>query len=406
VRRTRSETLSQAVRTVVRNPGRSFLTMLGLAIGVAAFIAMVSFGAGARGSVLAQFEVLGTRLLRVQSSVGRIDVGDRAPMPLTDAEVVALRQDGMSFESVVPTVKQVHHVSTPTSRFSTNIMGTTQSFVDVHEWTLLTGGMFDETDVQQRARVAVLGTTVVRELFGGTDPLGKTITIGAVALPCRVIGVLNSKGQTTGGQDLDDILLIPVTTFDAFFGIPKGYEEIHIQVRSRDLLETAIAESVAIVRRLHRLSDSDPNDFHISSPVQSARVADYVSQILTTLLISIAAVSLLVGGIGVMNIQLVAVAERTQEIGIRAAIGASPRQILVQFLSEAAVLSLVGAGAGVFFGWLTSYLVAEAMNWSPNLSPLTLIGAAAFGTLVGVAFGYLPARRAAQLQPIEALRHE
>lgn len=403
--RTRSETLGQAVRTAVRNPGRSMLTMLGLAIGVAAFIAMVSFGSGARGSVLAQFEVLGTRLLRVQTEVGRIDVGDQAPKPLTDAEVTALRREGTSFERVTPTVSQLYHVSTPTTRFRTHVMGTTGDFVDVHDWPLLTGGMFDESDVQQGAKVAVLGATVVRELFGRTDPLGRTVTIGA-NLPCRVIGVLDSKGQTTGGQDLDDILLIPVMTFQAYLGIPKGYEEIHVQVRSRDLLETAIDESVSIVRRAHRLSDDDPDDFRISSPVQSARVADYVSRILTTLLIGIAAVSLLVGGIGVMNIQLVAVAERTKEIGIRSAIGASPRQILLQFLSEATVLSLIGAGAGVFLGWLTSYLVAEAMNWSPNLSPLTLIGAAAFGTLVGVSFGYLPARRAAQLQPIDALRHE
>lgn len=403
--RTRSETLGRAVRTAVRNPGRSVLTMLGLAIGVGAFIAMVSFGSGARSSVLQQFEVLGTRLLRVQSKVGRIDIGDRAPKPLTDADVLALRRDGTSFERVTPTVTQVHHINGPTARYSTHVMGTTREFVDVHEWPLTTGGMFDDSDVQHRAKVAVLGATVVRELFGRTDPVGQTIRIGA-SLPCRIIGVLASKGQTTGGQDLDDILLVPVTTFQAFLGIPQGYEEIHVQVRSREMLEAAIVETKSIVRRAHRVSSADPDDFGISSPVQSARAASHVSQILTALLIGIAAVSLLVGGIGVMNIQLVSVAERTKEIGVRSAIGASPRQILVQFLSEAVVLSLTGSAAGVLLGWLASYFVAEAMGWSPNLSPLTLIGSAAFGTMVGVAFGYLPARRAAQLQPIEALRHE
>lgn len=403
--RTRSETLGRAVRTAVRNPGRSVLTMLGLAIGVGAFIAMVSFGSGARSSVLQQFEVLGTRLLRVQSNVGRIDVGDRAPKPLTDADVLALRRDGTSFDRVTPTVTQVHHINSPTARYSTHVMGTTREFVDVHEWPLTTGGMFHDSDVQHRAKVAVLGATVVRELFGRTDPVGQTITIGA-SLPCRIIGVLASKGQTTGGQDLDDILLVPVTTFQAFLGIPQGYEEIHVQVRSRGMLDAAIVETKSIVRRAHRVSIEDPDDFRISSPVQSARAANYVSQILTALLIGIAAVSLLVGGIGVMNIQLVSVAERTKEIGVRSAIGASPRQILVQFLSEAVVLSLTGSAVGVLLGWLASYLVAEAMGWSPNLSPLTLIGSAAFGTMVGVAFGYLPARRAAQLQPIEALRHE
>lgn len=401
----RSETLSNAVRTAVRNPGRSGLTMLGLAIGVGAFIAMVSFGSGARGSVLQQFEVLGTRLLRVQSNVGRIDVGNVAPKPLTDADVIDLQRDGTTFKRVTPTVSQVHHVSTAVASYSTHVMGTTSEFDEVQEWQLFTGGMFDDSDEQQRAKVAVLGATVVRELFGASDPVGRMITIGT-SLPCRVIGVLASKGQTTGGRDLDDIVIIPLTTFRAFLGIPQGYQEIHMQVRSRELLEEAIAETTAIMRRSHRLAGSDPDDFRISSPVRSARAASYVSEILTALLIGIASVSLLVGGIGVMNIQLVSVAERTKEIGIRSAIGASPRQILVQFLSEAVVLSLLGSAAGVLLGWLASTLVAEAMGWSANLTVLTLVGSAAFGTSIGVAFGYLPARRAAQLQPIDALRHE
>lgn len=403
--RRRSETVRNAVRTAIRNPGRSGLTMLGLAIGVGAFIAMVSFGSGARGSVLQQFEVLGTRLLRVQSNVGRIDVGNVAPKPLSDADVIALRRDGTTFERVTPTVTQVRRVSTAAATYTTHVMGTTSEFDEVQEWQLLTGGMFDESDEQQRAKVTVLGATVVRELFGDLDPVGQMITIGA-NLPCRVIGVLASKGQTTGGRDLDDIALIPVTTFRAFLGVPKGYEEIHMQVRSREMLQEAIAEATSIVRRSHRLSPTERDDFRISSPVQSARAASYVSEILTALLIGIAAVSLLVGGIGVMNIQLVSVAERTKEIGIRSAIGASPRQILVQFLSEAVVLSLTGSAAGVLLGWLASSLVAEAMGWSANLTVLTLAGSAAFGTLVGVAFGYLPAQRAAQLQPIDALRHE
>lgn len=405
MRRMRSEVLGRAVRSAVRNPGRTLLTILGLAIGVGAFLAMVSFGSGARGSVLQQFEVLGTRLLRIQSKVGRIDVGSQAPKPLTDADVLALRRDGTVFERVTPTVTQVHHVSTTNTRYSTSVMGTTPEFVVVHDWSLMAGGMFDATDMQQRAKVAVLGTTVVDQLFGSTDPLGRTINIGD-SLPCRVIGVLASKGQTTGGRDLDDIVLIPVTTFQAFLGTPQGYEEIHIQVRSRDLLDTAIAEAKAIVRHSHGLLDGEPDDFGVSSPVQSARVADYVSQILTALLMGIASVSLLVGGIGVMNIQLVSVAERTKEIGIRSAIGASPRQILIQFLAEAVVLSLTGSLLGVALGWVASALVAKAMAWSGNLSVLTILGATLFGTSVGVAFGYLPAKRAAQLQPIDALRHE
>jgi putative ABC transport system permease protein len=205
---------------------------------------------------------------------------------------------------------------------------------------------------------------------------------------------------------LDEIVLIPTTTYEAFFGMPIGYHELILQVGHLGLLETAMVEAVQIMRRSHRLSDSEENDFRVASPAQAVQLARFVANIFTGLLVGIATVSLLVGGIGVMNIQLVSVAERTQEIGIRSAIGASPRQILAQFLAEAVVLSFTGSVAGVGLGWLTSSLVARAMAWSPNLSFLTIAGAAVFGTSVGVAFGYLPARRAARLEPIEALRHE
>jgi putative ABC transport system permease protein len=205
---------------------------------------------------------------------------------------------------------------------------------------------------------------------------------------------------------MDDIVLIPETTYEAFFGMPIGYHELILQVPHLGLLETAMVEAVPIMRRTHRLSDDEEDDFRVASPAQAVQLARFVANIFTGLLVGIATVSLLVGGIGVMNIQLVSVAERTQEIGIRSAIGASPRQILAQFLAEAVVLSFTGSVAGVALGWLASSIVARAMAWSPNLSLLTMAGAALFGTSVGVAFGYLPARRAAQLEPIEALRHE
>lgn len=404
VRHTRSEIMGRAVRTAIRNPGRSLLTMLGLAIGVAAFIAMVSFGTGARTSVMEQFEILGTRIVSIGSHMTRRGFAG-APKPLTDVEVEAIKREAVTAERVVPRITEVHSVQSATATYVTKVTGTMPEFVDVREWPMLAGGMFDATDVQQRAKVAVIGTTIVRELFGRGDPVGQTINIGP-NLPCRVIGVLVSKGQQTSGEDVDDTVLIPATTYEAFLGMPIGYHEIIVQVRNLGLLETAMAELVPIVRRSHRLSENNPDDFRMASPAQQTRVARLVSDILTGLLTGIAAVSLLVGGIGVMNIQLVSVAERTQEIGIRSAIGASPMQLLVQFLAEAVVLSLVGSLAGVFLGWLSSSLVAQAMNWSGGLSVLTMVGAAAFGTSVGVAFGYLPARRAAQLEPIEALRHE
>ena len=404
VRRTRSEVVGRAVRTVIRNPGRSTLTMLGLAIGVAAFIAMVSFGTGARTAVMQQFEILGTRVAFIRSHMGRRDFG-ASPKPLTDADVEALKREAMAVERVVPRTTEVHAVRSTNATYSTEVTGTMPGFIKIREWPILTGGMFDDTDVQHRAKVAVVGVTVARELFGQADPIGQTVTIGS-NLPSKIIGVLAPKGQATSGRDIDDVLLIPATTFAAFLGMPTGYHELQLQVRDIGMLESAMLEVVPIMRRSHRLSEAEPNDFRTASPVQAAAAAKFVSNILTGLLMGIAAVSLLVGGIGVMNIQLVSVAERTKEIGIRSAIGASPRQILVQFLSEAVVLSFTGSLAGVLLGWLASSLVAQTMGWSGSLPVLTMIGAGVFGTSVGVAFGYLPARRAAQLEPIEALRHE
>ncbi len=404
MRRTRSEVLGRAVRTAVRNPGRTVLTMLGLAIGVGAFLAMVSFGSGARRSVMEQFEMLGTRVVYVRTNMNRRDFAGSAK-PLTDFDIEALEREALTVERVVPQTTHVQNVKSAFATYATRVTGTTPGFVDIREWPMLMGGMFDDTDLQQRAKVAVLGTTVVRELFGSRDPMGETITIGS-NLSCRVIGILSSKGQQTSGDDMDDLVLIPATTFQAFLGMPIGYHELMLQVRNIGLLETAMLEAAPIMRRAHRLSENELDDFRVVSPSQAAEVARFVSSILTGLLMGIAAVSLLVGGIGVMNIQLVSVAERTKEIGIRSAIGASPRQILIQFLAEAVVLSLTGSLVGVGLGWLASSLVAKAMAWSGGLSVFTMLGAALFGTAVGVAFGYLPAKRAAQLEPIEALRHE
>lgn len=404
MRHTRSEVVGRAVRTAVRNPGRTLLTMLGLAIGVGAFLAMVSFGTGARSSVMEQFELLGTRVVYIWGNMGRRDFGGSA-RPLSDADVEALLRDSMTIERVVPRITEVQNVRSAYGRYPTSITGTMPDFVHIREWPMLIGGMFDDTDVQQRAKVAVIGTTVARQLFGARDPVGETITIGS-NLPLRIIGVLTSKGEQTTGEDMDEIVLIPATTYEAFLGMPTGYHELMVQVRDLGLLETAMLEVVPIMRRSHRLAEIEEDDFRVASPAQAAQLARFVSNILTGLLVGIAAVSLLVGGIGVMNIQLVSVAERTQEIGIRSAIGASPRQILVQFLAEAVVLSFTGSLLGAALGWITSTLVAQAMAWSGNLSILTMAGAAAFGTSVGVAFGYLPAKRAAQLEPIDALRHE
>jgi putative ABC transport system permease protein len=266
--------------------------------------------------------------------------------------------------------------------------------------------MYDAADVTQRAKGCVLGATPASELFGDADPLGQVVTLRE-RMPCRVIGVLSPKGFSTAGNDLDNLVLVPLTTYLAYLTDTRvDYSYLEIAPASPAVLEAAKDEVSAILRRTHGLSKGDLDDFTVSSPLEVVRAADRTSRILTRLLQGIAALSLLVGGIGVMNIQLVSVAERIQEIGIKTAIGASPRQILRQFLAEAAVLSVGGAVAGVALGVSVATVVAKWMGWPRVISVPGVLGAALFGVAIGMLFGFLPARRASRLDPVEALRHE
>ncbi len=397
------EALRIGLKSLIRNPGRSGLTILGLAIGVAAFIAMVSFGDGARRSVVKQFEAFGVNVLTVRQSGAA--AGKGAPQDLSDRDVDALR-DAPSVEAVVPLRRRTMTLNANGRQIPTIIHGTTPGFESVQSWRFSAGGMFDETDVFTRAKVCILGQTPLRELFGNDDPLGQVVTVDD-KLRCRVIGVLEGKGAATSGRDLDDLMLMPATTFHAYaYSGDRGYYRLMVQPRSTDLRDRARQEVVEVLRRTHDLRPEAPDDFAISSPDEATQTVRRVSWILTGLLAGIAGVSLLVGGIGIMNIQLVAVAERTQEIGIRSAIGASPGQILLQFLLEAVLLALVGTVLGAAMGIAIAIVVAQAMNWGSAVPVSAVLGAVAFGAGVGVLFGYLPAQRAARLDPIEALRRE
>lgn len=401
----RSEVLLQAAVVMRRRPAQSALTVLGLTIGVGAFIAMLSFGEGARRSVLSQFEVLGANLVKV-NPVGVQQARGGAGRPLTDEDVAAIQREGATTASAAPVARSGVTVSYRSEHRYTTLYGTMPSFGALHQWHMSSGGIYDDSDVAQRAKVCVLGATPAQDLFGEGDPLGQVVTLRE-KLPCRVIGVLSPKGHSTSGADLDDLVLVPVTTYTTYLTEGKhAYSYLEIAPASPKLLEAAKAEVSAILRRSHGLATTDLDDFTVSSPLEVVRAADRTSKILTRLLQGVAALSLLVGGIGVMNIQLVAVAERIEEIGIKSAVGASPGQILGQFLAEAAVLSVCGAACGVALGVSVAFIVAGWMGWPRVISVGGVVGSALFGIAIGMIFGLLPARRASRLDPVEALRHE
>ena len=399
------EILRMAVNALTRSPARSGLTILGLAIGIAAFIAMTSFGQGAKGSVVAQFAGLGTNIVRMRTLVNDPAAGPRAARPLTAMDVLELRRNLTTARRVVPAVRLITTVSHGGASFSTAVNGVEPGYGPLHIWRTTSGGFFDDGDLLRRSKVCVIGVTPARALFGTHSPLGRRLAIGD-QLTCHVIGVLEEKGLSTTGRDLDDIVLIPITTFEAYLGMPIGYQDIEIEAVDARGMPILHAEAEAILRRTHQVPADVPLDVRITSPTEAVKAAETVSGILTSLLAAIAAVSLLVGGIGIMNIQLVSVAERTKEIGTRAAIGAAPRQILIQFLAEALLLSMVGSLVGMAAGLGAAVAVANAMHWPRAIEPLGVLGAAAFGIGAGLLFGYKPAKRASDLDPIDALRSD
>ena len=394
------------------NKLRTALTMLGIVIGVSAVIAMVSVGTGAQQRIADQIRSMGSNLVVVfpgaQTSGGiRWGLGSQQTLTEEDARAIALEVPAV--DVAAPSVRGSAQTVFGNLNWSTVIQGVTPDYVEAREWGMASGRMLGSQDVDGAAKVAVLGDTVWHSLFGDSDPVGETIRIKKV--PFTVIGVLEPKGQSAFGQDQDDLILIPLSTakkkvLGTNRSNPRSVGTITVRVRSADLMAEGEEQIRAILRQRHRLQAGQDDDFQVRVLAEMFAAQEESARVMTMLLAAIASVSLLVGGIGIMNIMLVSVTERTREIGLRMAVGARGRDILAQFLVEAVTLSAVGGITGVGIGVLVSAVIANLAEWSTDISVQAVALAFAFAGAVGVFFGFYPAQKASRLDPIEALRYE
>lgn len=425
-----------AAQALSRNRMRSLLTALGVFIGVAALIAMVAVGDGASASVRAQLESLGTNMVVIQPgavTAGGARAGFGSASTLTQNDADALKEDDSAVQQVGYLARQTGQLVNGDQNWSTSIQGVTPSYIDILNWQITSGRSITAADDAAAATVVILGQTVVQNLFGpGATPVGAMVLVKGV--PMQVIGVLVSRGQTGFGQDQDDVVMIPFHTAErkvlgvaappaaqsaitdlyppavnAFGLVPKmtGFvNSIYVQANASDQVQAAISQVTATLALRHNIQPGQPNDFNVRNLSQIAETQASSSRVMALLLAAVASISLVVGGVGIMNILLVSVTERTREIGIRMAIGARRLQVMLQFLVEAVLLSVGGGLAGILFGVALSGLISLIAKWPTQLSLGAIIGGFAFSAAVGVFFGFYPARKAARLDPIEALHYE
>ena len=397
-----------AIRALSRNKMRSALTMLGIIIGVGAVIAMVGVGQGASQQVQDQISAMGSNMLFVSSGTvnrGGLRLGWGQTKTLVYDDMKAIVQQAPAVKEAAPGSQTTAQVVFGGDNWFTNIQGTEPQYFDIRSWPMAEGVSFTEGDVNSSADVAVIGATVQQNLFGAQDPIGQTVRISN--LPFKVVGVLTAKGQSAAmGQDQDDVIFVPITTLQKKLTGEPWLRYIVVSAVSKDATYAAQEEITALLRDRHRIRPGQDDDFMVRNLADVAQLADQSSRVMTMLLASIAGVSLIVGGIGIMNIMLVSVTERTREIGVRMAIGATEEDVQRQFLIEAVVLSLMGGAAGIFFGVGSSLIISKLLGWAVLVSPLAILAAVIFSAGVGVFFGFYPARKAARLDPIEALRFE
>ena len=402
-----TSTFRLALRALARNKMRSALTMLGIIIGVGAVIAVVSIGQGAQYMVQQGIQAMGTNVVFIAAGSGRpggIRVGYGGVKTLTIDDMKAILREIPLIKEAAPSVSSRRQVIYGNQNWSTSVTGTTPNFFEIRNWSIQAGSVFSDEEVDLAANVCVIGTTVAKNLFLDENPVGKTMRIGN--LPFRVDGVLESKGQNVIGQDQDDAIYAPYTTVQRKISGITWVQFINASAISPVASVAAVNPITSLLRERHRIRPGDDDDFFVRTQSEVANLMNQTQSVMTLLLGGIASVSLLVGGIGIMNIMLVSVTERTREIGVRMAVGATERDVQRQFLVEAVTLSMMGGAIGIFFGLVGSALISNFLSWPTLVSIKAIVTAAIFSAAVGIFFGYYPARKAAQLDPIEALRYE
>ena len=405
-----NSTFKIALRALWVNKMRSFLTMLGIIIGVGAVITMLAVGTGASEKIAEQIASVGSNLIIVipgSITQGGIRMGSGSISSLTRDDAEAIEKECSAVSAVAPILNTGAQVVYGNQNWATGIYGTASGILEVKDCSLVAGRNFIDQDIRNATKVCILGQTVVDNLFGGIDPIGQIIRIKKV--PFTVIGILETRGQSIIGQDQDDVIYIPVTTAQKKIvgtSIPGMVRTIMVKARSAEDMSLAEKQVTELLRQRHRTGANKEDDFTVRNLTQIMQVAEQSAKVMTILLGAIASISLLIGGIGIMNIMLVSVTERTREIGIRMAIGAKTWDIRIQFIIEALTLSMIGGIFGITLGVTGSSILSAAAGWTTIVSPLSIILAFGFSGLVGIFFGFYPAYKASLLNPIDALRYE
>ena len=399
--------LREAFLALRRNWIRSVLTILGIAVGVGAFICVVAIGNAGSSGIADQLQSLGDNFIWVEAGSrarNGMRMGSRGSRTLVLGDATAILEQVSLIKSMSPNVDGHIQVVYGGENWSTQYRGVTPEFLEIRRWTLRSGTFFSMSDVETDATVCVLGQTVVENLFGNEDPIGQTVRINSI--PCKVLGVLQRKGFSATGQDQDDFIVMPYTTVQKRITGQFWLDDIFLSAVSRDAMPQATRQIVGLLRERHHLNAAEDDDFNVRRPEDVVQAQLATSQIMTILMASVASLSLLVGGIGIMNIMLVSVTKRTREIGVRLAVGATEFDVQRQFLSEAIVLSLLGGIFGVLAGVFSSYAVESLFQFPTKLTPDIFAVGGLFSAGVGILFGYYPARKASQLDPIQGLRYE